>query len=309
MKKLLCASVALALLLCGCQSGGHVPSEHSTLALASAVESAPSEGNVSKSEPTPEPVSSEPSIVESTVEAEKTPLESAVDAVSAKYKWDERLVSGKVYGWMGKLKVEMSFSQDVGVNGFPGVVEEVTDTIWQICEDNEIICIDINLTVWANDRDRLTWHSNIETDADNNDHLLFGFVTDGRDGYETFNNVSAYEVADVIVSDEEIQAKKDAEAAIPYEYKSALNKANQYLNYMAFSYSGLIGQLEYEGYSTEAATYAVDNCGADWNEQAVEKAQDYLDYTSFSYDGLVSQLEFEGFTHDQAVYAADQTYQ
>lgn len=92
---------------------------------------------------------------------------------------------------------------------------------------------------------------------------------------------------------------------IPLEYNNALSKAHDYLNYTAFSYSGLIDQLEYEGYSTEACTYAVDNCGADWNEQALQKAQSYLDYSAFSYAGLIDQLEYEGFTAEQSTYAVD----
>jgi hypothetical protein len=73
----------------------------------------------------------------------------------------------------------------------------------------------------------------------------------------------------------------------------------------AFSHDGLIGQLEFEGYSTEDATYGADNCGADWNEQAVKKAGQYLSHTSMSRSGLIGQLEFEGFTHEQAAYGAD----
>lgn len=78
-----------------------------------------------------------------------------------------------------------------------------------------------------------------------------------------------------------------------------------YLRYSSFSYNGLVEQLEYEGFSHEDAVYAVDNCGADWKEQAVEKAKSYLEYSSFSYDGLIEQLEYEGFTHEEAVYGAD----
>jgi hypothetical protein len=84
--------------------------------------------------------------------------------------------------------------------------------------------------------------------------------------------------------------------------KNALDKGKSYLDYSAFSYSGLIGQLEHEGFTTEDATFAADNCGADWNEQAAQKAQDYLDYSSFSRDGLIGQLEHEGFTAEQAEY-------
>lgn len=90
--------------------------------------------------------------------------------------------------------------------------------------------------------------------------------------------------------------------------KNALKKAGSYLKSSAFSYSGLIEQLEFEGYSTEDATYAVDHCGADWKEQAVKKAESYLKYSSFSKSGLIDQLEYEGFTHEQAVYGADQAY-
>lgn len=74
--------------------------------------------------------------------------------------------------------------------------------------------------------------------------------------------------------------------------------------YSSFSYTGLIAQLEYEQFSTEDATYAVDNCGANWNEQAAKKAQQYLDYSSFSREGLIDQLEYEGFTPEQAEYGA-----
>lgn len=88
--------------------------------------------------------------------------------------------------------------------------------------------------------------------------------------------------------------------------RNALRRAEDYLDLMAFSYTGLIEQLEYEGYTTEEATYAADNCGADWYEQANIKAADYLELMAFSRDGLIDQLEYEGFTHDQAVYGAEQ---
>lgn len=84
--------------------------------------------------------------------------------------------------------------------------------------------------------------------------------------------------------------------------KNALAKAKSYLDYMPFSYTGLIEQLEYEGFSTEEATFGADNCGADWNEQAALKAQAYLDYQSFSRQGLIEQLLYEGFTQEQAEY-------
>lgn len=90
--------------------------------------------------------------------------------------------------------------------------------------------------------------------------------------------------------------------------KNALAKALQYLDYTAFSYSGLIEQLEYEGFSNSEAKYGADNCGADWNEQAYLKARKYLDYSAFSKSGLIDQLLFEGFTQSQAEYGAEKAY-
>ena len=48
----------------------------------------------------------------------------------------------------------------------------------------------------------------------------------------------------------------------------------------------------------------LDNCGADWNEQAAKSAKSYLDFSSFSRSGLIKQLEYEGFTAEQAEYGA-----
>lgn len=88
--------------------------------------------------------------------------------------------------------------------------------------------------------------------------------------------------------------------------KNALRQAKSYLNVSAFSYSGLIEQLEYEGYTTAEATYGADHCGADWNEQAAKSARSYLKVSAFSKQGLIEQLEYEGFTHAQAVYGVEQ---
>ena len=81
--------------------------------------------------------------------------------------------------------------------------------------------------------------------------------------------------------------------------------AKRYISYSAFSYSGLIDQLEYEGYTHEQAVYGTDNCEANWDAEAVEAAAKYLKYTSFSRDSLIDQLEFDGFTHEQAVHGAE----
>lgn len=108
------------------------------------------------------------------------------------------------------------------------------------------------------------------------------------------------EPEEVVVEEEPIEEEKPDEPTMGE--KNALRNALDYLNYSSFSYSGLVEQLEFGGYTHEEAVYAVDNCGADWNEQAALQAQEYLDYSSFSRDGLIEQLEFGGFTRQQAEY-------
>lgn len=87
--------------------------------------------------------------------------------------------------------------------------------------------------------------------------------------------------------------------------RSAVSKAKEYLDIMAFSHDGLVDQLEFEGFSTADATYGADHCGADWNAQALAKAKSYLDIKAFSYSGLIDQLEFDQYTTAQATYGAD----
>lgn len=111
--------------------------------------------------------------------------------------------------------------------------------------------------------------------------------------------------SDTNVGQEEVEVTTETEEATNQPTLgeiNALKKAGDYLKHMNFSYSGLINQLEFEGYSTEEATYAADNCGADWNEQAAGKAKSYISNMSFSRSGLIEQLEFEGFTSEQAEY-------
>lgn len=113
------------------------------------------------------------------------------------------------------------------------------------------------------------------------------------------------ETKTVILESPGYVAPSEPSGGVTLEMENALASAKSYLKYSSFSRQGLIEQLEYEKYSTEAATYAVDNCGANWNEQAAKKAESYLKYSSFSRQGLIDQLEYEGFTHEQAVYGVE----
>ncbi len=89
--------------------------------------------------------------------------------------------------------------------------------------------------------------------------------------------------------------------------ENAIRSAESYLSFTAFSRSGLIKQLEFEGYTNSEATLGVDSLDVDWNRQAALSAEQYLDFTSFSRSGLIDQLVFEGFTRSQATYGVDKT--
>ncbi|MBU9721709.1 MULTISPECIES: Ltp family lipoprotein [Bacillaceae] len=129
------------------------------------------------------------------------------------------------------------------------------------------------------------------------------------------------EVEEVEEAEEEEEIEEPAEEEAPAEeqeevveetesetlsQQNAVAMARDYLAYTAFSKSGLIDQLKFEGFDDDDATYAVNQINVDWREQAVIMAQDYLDYTSFSRSGLIQQLEFEGFSTEDATYAVDE---
>ena len=88
--------------------------------------------------------------------------------------------------------------------------------------------------------------------------------------------------------------------------QNAVKTAESYLSHSSFSRSGLIGQLEYEGFSKDDATYGVDSITVNWDEQAAKTAESYLSHSSFSRKGLIDQLKYEGFTQSQAEYGVSQ---
>lgn len=112
-------------------------------------------------------------------------------------------------------------------------------------------------------------------------------------------------IIDENYGEDEVKATENQTYPDNMEYRNALKSAESYLEFSSFSRQGLIEQLEYEQYSNEAAVYAVDNVGADWNEQALGSALSYLDFSAFSREGLIEQLEYEGFTAEEAKYGVD----
>lgn len=107
-----------------------------------------------------------------------------------------------------------------------------------------------------------------------------------------------------MVADSGFTSETAAESATLAE-TNALEMAKNYLDVMPFSYSGIIDQLQYEGFTEQEAIYGADNCEADWNAQAALAARNYLDIMPFSRDGLIDQLTHDGYTAEQAAYGVD----
>lgn len=109
------------------------------------------------------------------------------------------------------------------------------------------------------------------------------------------------------ISQEPTSQAPEETASGSVSQQNALDQAESYLDVSAFSRTGLIEQLEFEGFSNADATNAADSVTVDWNEQAAKMADDYLDFTSFSRSELIEQLVFEGFSQAEAEYGVNQT--
>jgi hypothetical protein len=93
--------------------------------------------------------------------------------------------------------------------------------------------------------------------------------------------------------------------------EQAKGKAQDYLNFTAFSKAGLVNQLvQFDHFSKADATFGVTHVDdADWKAQALKKAQQYLAFTHFSRSGLTNQLvQFDKFTAAEAKYGVNQAF-
>lgn len=95
---------------------------------------------------------------------------------------------------------------------------------------------------------------------------------------------------------------------VPRDYRKALKSAENYSKTLHMSKQGIYDQLtsEFEGFSPEAAQYAIDNIQADWNANALAKAKEYEKTLNMSDEAIREQLvsEYgEKFTQEEADYA------
>lgn len=96
--------------------------------------------------------------------------------------------------------------------------------------------------------------------------------------------------------------------ALTMQEQQAQRSAQNYLDIMGMSRSGLIKQLEFDGFTRDEAKAAVKSLDPkpDWNDEAAQAAQNYLDTMGMSRSGLIEQLRFDGFTKAQAEHGADE---
>lgn len=85
--------------------------------------------------------------------------------------------------------------------------------------------------------------------------------------------------------------------------ESARRDAITLLSYdKPYSRSGLIYELEFQGYLYTDAEAAVDDININWSNQAKNMAKNYLRLDAFSKSGLIHKLEEDGFSHEEATF-------
>jgi hypothetical protein len=139
--------------------------------------------------------------------------------------------------------------------------------------------------------------------------LVDGYDIEDSEAFEAFEklNDAGVTTAELCVERLDGNQPEGSGAVETVSQKNAREKAESYISFSAFSRSGLIDQLEFEGFEPEDAEYGADAIAADWKEQAALKAASYLEYQAFSKAGLIDQLLFEGFTQEEAEYGVSTT--
>lgn len=214
-------------------------------------------------------------IPESVISFLETGMLAGGDTIKSSVEYDE---SSNIY----KISVTSDGTEDMAINAVLGTDVDKWNTIVDSYKD-------LSLTMAKTVRENYdeTAHVAIMIASDKQDDKYYASVMDGSVVYNVLDDVP-----------------QTTTEAVSLSKKNALKSAQSYLKLSSFSYSGLIEQLEFEGYPHDDCVYAVDNCGADWNEQAAKSAQSYLELTSFSRSELIEQLKYEGFTNEQAEYGA-----
>ena len=88
--------------------------------------------------------------------------------------------------------------------------------------------------------------------------------------------------------------------------KNATKAAIKELNgYIFSSQKEIEDQLKENGYTADEIKFAMDNCGADWKEQAIIQAMMHLAAGGNSKANVISVMKYEGYSDEYAEYAAN----
>ena len=87
--------------------------------------------------------------------------------------------------------------------------------------------------------------------------------------------------------------------------QQAVFSAEAYLDFAAFSESGLIDQLEFEGFTQSRPLLVSGLSRLTGVSRRRNRPSPIWTFSAFSRSGLIDQLLFEGFTESQATYGVD----
>ena len=106
-----------------------------------------------------------------------------------------------------------------------------------------------------------------------------------------------------MIEDIEVIEEEPTEELMTTGQQLALERGKELVDSRGISYNYLVHELTYyNGFTEEEATFAADNCGADWYAEAVECATGYLENSPYDLEGIVSIMAYEGFTQAQTDY-------
>lgn len=225
------------------------------------------------------------------------------------------------YGLLEIIGAGSTVENDIKLESYRGILDEKVNNIkstdeWKL---DDLHGFEVKTT--SKKSGRTTYSLVLHDPVNKRNRTIYFYVSPSisddeayREAFKPFmNKLSVYKyTADDKKQDEakvkEPKPSKPAEPKITTGQSNAVSKANDYIKYMPFSKKGLIGQLEYEGFTNAEASYAVEHIIVNWKEQAVLKAEQYLKSSSFSKQGLIDQLLYEEFTNEEAQYGADKAY-
>ena len=130
-------------------------------------------------------------------------------------------------------------------------------------------------------------------------------TTESTTEEETESTTKEIKTIETTEEETEEETETTTEEVLNSIVQEAMKTAKTYLGYIDYSYSGLVNQLELEGYSNTDAVKAVEMLGIDWNEQALKCANAYIVKSKMTKKEVKKQMKADGFTDSQIEYAIE----